>query len=150
MSTPIETNTEELQEILQQVYDLPNRNSGGATWDMTIRFTRDNLDDYGPTNISVEDFVIDSTEIDNVKHKIRSGEFVNVRMLGGYRYFSASTYGVFTPIHIEMVNRLSMLFLFDVDGELYSLKLVCEAGGPNYGGSYLDEVTVTKVYASTT
>ena len=30
MSTPIETNTEELNEILQTVYNLPNRSSGGS------------------------------------------------------------------------------------------------------------------------
>ena len=36
MSTPLETNTEELQEILRQVYDLPDRSSVGGGYDLEI------------------------------------------------------------------------------------------------------------------
>ena len=36
MSTPLETNTEELQEILRQVYDLPNAVGGQSRADLVI------------------------------------------------------------------------------------------------------------------
>ena len=39
MSTPIETNTEELNEILQTVYNLPNRSSADSEgYDLLFRF----------------------------------------------------------------------------------------------------------------
>lgn len=39
MSTPIETNTEELQEILQTVYNLPNAGGGSSEPDLVIGLT---------------------------------------------------------------------------------------------------------------
>lgn len=76
MATPIETNTQELENILQQVYDLPNRASGGTDgYDLVIgldlKGKRDSegylkqLYDARPEDVSII-----SGSITNVKSKI--------------------------------------------------------------------------------
>ena len=122
MSTPIETNTEELQEVLQQVYNLPSR-SGGSAWDMTIRCHRENSDDFGVINITTSDIAVDPTEVANTLSKIGNGESVNVRMLGRYCYGSLTTFGMFTPSHIEYRNDLHITFVVGNDYEPYIIML---------------------------
>jgi len=143
MSTPIETNTEELQEILQQVYDLPNR-SGGSAWDMTIRCHRDNIDDFGVINITTSDIAVDPTEVANTLSKIGNGESVNVRMLGRYRYGSLTTLGVFTPTHIEHRNNLEIAFFIDNNYEPYTIMLTISS----YNAE-VSNVRITKLATAT-
>ena len=57
MSTPMETNTEQLREILQQVYDLPEAGSGGsAEPDLVIALTAPfNYGNFvGHTTVAIE------------------------------------------------------------------------------------------------
>ena len=70
MSTPIETNTEELQEILQTVYNLPNRSSGGsAEPDLVIGSTSGWLD----STTASDTFYIKSGDISTVVEKLKQG-----------------------------------------------------------------------------
>lgn len=87
MSTPIETNTEQLQEVLQQVYNLPNR-SGGNTWDCVITTVeRPPLGNSGDL-----DFSVVSGSLLSVWEKVNRGEKPNVlyQFLGEYEgdYFN--------------------------------------------------------------
>ena len=73
MSTPIETNTEELQEILQTVYNLPNAGGGSSEPDLVIGFDDTNWDGItGP-----DQFTFDQTAVVSTYNKLLSGETVN-------------------------------------------------------------------------
>lgn len=83
MSTPIETNTEELNEILQTVYNLPNRSSGGsAEPDLVIGLNAADTDsslwyeEYSVDNISIE-----SGSISAVAEKVKQGLPVDVQFV---------------------------------------------------------------------
>lgn len=78
MSTPIETNTEDLREILQAVYDLKNSaggGSGGVSWDCVIEANGTAMD-----KISCS---VASGSLRSVFNKLASGEKPNVIL----RYF---------------------------------------------------------------
>lgn len=87
MNTPIETNTEELQEVLQQVYNLPNRSGGSTTWDCVI--TSDARPPLGGTSHS---FSVVSGSLLSVWEKVNRGEKPNVlfQYMGEYEgdYFN--------------------------------------------------------------
>ena len=73
MSTPIETNTEELQEILQTVYNLPNAGgSGKVSWDCVLTVNGTNL-----ANSSVK-FSVESGSLRSVHEKLSNFERPNV------------------------------------------------------------------------
>ena len=73
MSTPIETNTEELQGVLDRLYNLPNLGgSGKVSWDCVIEASDNKLTD-GTTNFSVV-----SGSLRSVADKLDSGEKPNV------------------------------------------------------------------------
>lgn len=76
MSTPIETNTEELQEILQTVYNLPNAGgSGKVSWDCVLEANGISMD-----KISCS---VASGSLRSALNKLASGEKPNVIL----RYF---------------------------------------------------------------
>lgn len=74
MSTPMETNTEELREILQQVYDLPEAGSGGsAEPDLVIGFDDANWEGItGP-----DQFTFDQDAVVATYNKLLTGQTVN-------------------------------------------------------------------------
>lgn len=84
MSTPIETNTEELQEILQTVYNLPNRSSGGGdNYDLIIPVDVPAYEGSGC--LMVEHLgEIDWAAVSATGEKLRNGENVNVLIKGNY------------------------------------------------------------------
>lgn len=76
MSTPIETNTEELQEVLQQVYNLPSRSGGSTTPDLVIVVdgsSLSSLDDINNSHVSIE-----SGNLANTIEKIQNGQYASV------------------------------------------------------------------------
>lgn len=81
MSTPIETNTEELQEILQTVYNLPNAGGGSSEPDLVITLTESVMD--GITN-HPEKISFNSEEVVNAYTKLLSGETVNCVLNADY------------------------------------------------------------------
>ena len=75
MSTPIDTNTEELQEILQTVYNLPMAGGGGsAEPDLVIAL--DNTDWSSMTG-HPELLSFNQEDVINTYNKLISGETVN-------------------------------------------------------------------------
>lgn len=81
MSTPIETNTEELQEILQTVYNLPNAGGGSSEPDLVITLTESVLDGISDRP---EKFSFNSEEVVNAYTKLLSGETVNCVLNADY------------------------------------------------------------------
>lgn len=73
MSTPIETNTEELQEILQTVYNLPNAGGGSAELDLVIGFDDSNWD--GVTR--PDQFTFDQAAVVATYNKLLAKQTVN-------------------------------------------------------------------------
>ncbi|MBR5820350.1 MAG: hypothetical protein IKY68_03770 [Alistipes sp.] len=85
MATPIETNTEGLNEILNQVYNLPNRSSGSSEPDLVL-YPKDNyIVAYGPKQNTVD---FDQSQAVNVYKKVLAGEDVNVIISGRVQFNS--------------------------------------------------------------
>ena len=81
MSTPIETNTEELQEILQTVYNLPNAGgSGSSKPDLTIK-TAEGFDFVHDSNKYIN-VTIDPNEVVSTYDKLKSGKDVRATLTG--------------------------------------------------------------------
>ena len=73
MSTPIETNTEELQGVLDRMYNLPNLGgSGKVSWDCVISVSGTNLD------FDELEFTVVSGSLRSVFDKLSRGEKPNV------------------------------------------------------------------------
>lgn len=88
MSTPIETNTEQLQEVLQQVYNLPNRSGGGNSYDLTINLSGNYWpgDSYDvATNLTA---TFEESDLRNIAEKITAGENASV-IVRGYITFDS-------------------------------------------------------------
>lgn len=99
MSTPIETNTEELQEILQTVYNLPMAGGGSSEPDLVIKL--DNPDWLQMTD-HPELLTFNSEEVINTYNKLLSGESVNCMLNAHYRIHSG------TPIHSSSPQVLAV------------------------------------------
>lgn len=84
MSTPIETNTEELQAVLQQVYNLPNRSGGSEGYDLII--DQNSVAADINTAASVDNFVITKGSLLDVWQKVQNGEKVKACVRCGYHY----------------------------------------------------------------
>lgn len=85
MSTPIETNTEELRGVLNDVYNLPNRSTGGSSEpDLVIEFIDVDPERRGMNN-HPEYFSYDANDaIIRVVEKLRAKKPVNC-ILNSYR-----------------------------------------------------------------
>ena len=94
MSTPIETNTEELQEILQTVYNLPMAGGGSSEPDLVIGLdTSDSQEITG----SPEKLTFESADVINAYNKLLSGETVNCVLNAKYRVDSGSAINASSP-----------------------------------------------------
>ena len=101
MSTPIETNTEELQEVLQQVYNLPNRSGGSTTPDLVISFVANEGDSYlTPDSVVASNFSIKSGSVQSTYTKLMNREEVKVILEHEYWYGNSKYTGVFHPIMV--------------------------------------------------
>lgn len=103
MSTPIETNTEELQEVLQQVYNLPSRSSGGsATPDLVIVVDgsgNNYLDDMTASAVSIE-----SGSLDDTIEKIGNGQYASVLLKLKTLYETITYCQIFYPESVGVIN----------------------------------------------
>lgn len=94
MSTPIETNTEELQEILQTVYNLPLAGGGSSEPDLVIGLdTSDTMVINGP----VERLSFDSAAVISAYNKLLSGETVNCVLNAKYHIDSGPAVSASSP-----------------------------------------------------
>ena len=100
MSTPIETNTEQLQEVLQQVYNLPSR-SGGNTPDLVLGFNTENTKHYlNSYQITAEDFTIKSGSALSTYTKMKNREEVKVILEVDTFYGSSVFTSTFYPFQV--------------------------------------------------
>lgn len=99
MSTPIETNTEELQEILQTVYNLPTAGGGSSEPDLVIglNVTDTKVFADGATNnardlldMTVDDVSIISGSVSATAEKVKQGLPVRVLIRSVHFYWSNS------------------------------------------------------------
>lgn len=101
MSTPIETNTEELQEVLQQVYNLPNRSaSGSSTPDLVLTLNVEGryMDD---NNVTKEAFSIKSGSVQSTYTKLKNHEEVKIFVEFLCYYGGANYTGILYPIMVS-------------------------------------------------
>lgn len=85
MATPIETNTQELREVLEQVYNLPDRASGGSSEpDLVIGYREISDTHFGVE--SADQFSFDPADALNVANKLQRGEPVNCIVNLYYHY----------------------------------------------------------------
>ena len=95
MATPIETNTSELQEILQSVYNLPNANSGGSdTPDLVIKLTAPRESNL--TEVVVSNFFVESGDVSAVIAKVRTFENPTIILKMDYYYGDFRYVGIAT------------------------------------------------------
>lgn len=84
MATPLETNTEELQKILQQVYDLPNANSSGTEPDLVITPTENfSFNDFAVNaDYNVKQISFDPSKVISTYEKLASGNDIRAVFTG--------------------------------------------------------------------
>ena len=86
MSTPIETNTEELQEVLQQVYNLPNRSGGGGSSDPDLAIVADDKFDIAlpkdNADYNISKISFDANEVISACQKLLAGKAIRVTLTG--------------------------------------------------------------------
>lgn len=110
MSTPIESNTEELQEVLQQVYNLPNRSGGSNSYDLTIQIDQFDAHDIG--GLTMQEVInYNPTEVINTIAKLENYEIVNVVMFGEHCISSATAFATFPAVEVTCSgNHLRCVF----------------------------------------
>lgn len=98
MSTPIETNTEELQEILQTVYNLPGK-SGDRAYDLVLGINVANTKTQNSDgwawqlpDMTTEDVSVVSGDVSAVVEKIKQGLPVKVALAAIYFYNTRDYY----------------------------------------------------------
>ena len=94
MGTPIETNTTELQEILQTVYNLPMAGGGTSEPDLVIKLTvpwHGSLTEAAASNFSVE-----SGDVSTVIAKVRNFENPTIILKTDYYYWELRYVGIAT------------------------------------------------------
>ena len=97
----IETNTEELQEILQQVYDLPNRSSGGSSEPDLVINVRMPQGSY-LTQEYFDDIVVTfSGSVEDTYAKLSNREDVKVVVNHDYYYGYSHFIGTFNPLTVS-------------------------------------------------
>lgn len=98
MSVSIGTNTQELQEILQTVYELPNSTSGGsAEPDLVVSMQLPQGNALQPSSSSKVVLSIKSGSAEDVHAKLMNRESVNVVMEHDFWYSNTNFVGVFYP-----------------------------------------------------
>jgi hypothetical protein len=102
MSTPIETNTEQLQEVLQQVYNLPNRSGGGTTPDLVVVVDGSTINDFSTVDASLVS--IKSGSVASAIQKIEGGQPANVLLDLTVRYGSYTYHELSYPESVGIIE----------------------------------------------
>lgn len=106
MSTPIETNTEDLREILQAVYELKNSAGGGSSEpDLVIGIEIPHSDDVTLGGLTISHVTIKSGSVANTYAKLQERKEVKVFAEHEYWYGGYYKYtGVLYPSAVTMVD----------------------------------------------
>lgn len=102
MATPIETNTEELQEILQTVYNLPMAGGGSSEPDLVI--TLDNSSNSTNIDNHPEKFTFNSEDAISVYNKLLTGQTVNCVLNATYWPSSGGCFNASSP-HVTALAK---------------------------------------------
>lgn len=104
MATPIETNTEELQEILQTVYNLPMAGGGSAEPDLVITATENFGWDSPSTNqdYNLAKIAFDPNAVISMYEKHMAGKDVRAAFRG-YLYLNSWSPPIMTAYHSSRV-----------------------------------------------
>ena len=138
MSTPIETNTEELQGVLNRMYNLPNLGgSGSVKPDLVLRLNP--TDDYyelaSLTTKQIKNGMsIKSGSIADVVAKIKNQQEVKVLLEYEYEYSGYSYIGTYYPSNIGVFLYNDTLCLEFMIGEC-----------PGYSGWYPAWLTTMRI-----
>lgn len=105
MSTPIENNTAELQDIVNRVYNLPNIEGGSSAPDLVIGIEMPYSDSVTLSGLDVSHVTIKSGSVANTYAKLQERKEVKVfaeheYWYGGYYKFT----GVLYPSAVSMVD----------------------------------------------
>lgn len=119
MSTPIESNTEELQEILQTVYNLPSRSGGSTTPDLVVVVDgsgHEYLDDITTSDVSIE-----SGSLANAIEKIQSGQYASVMLKFKMVYMETTYCQVSYPetVGVGVFNNENTYLVVQFDARYY-------------------------------
>ena len=99
----ITDNTDTLNQILQEVYNLPERSNSSTTEDLILQLQIDIGSYIG--NMTNSNVTYDTTEVINAFNKLVAGDHINVKMVGEYHYYSSGPYnGQLNSTHIEYTN----------------------------------------------
>lgn len=98
MSTPIETNTEELQEILQTVYNLPMAGGGSSKPDLVLSFSLPSGDWMGKDSVNNDNVTVKSGSAADTYAKLANGEEATVILKCDYYYGPQHYIGTYYPI----------------------------------------------------
>lgn len=101
MSTPIETNTDQLQEVLQQVYNLPSRSGGGSVTPDLVVAIAGSANGWVSTLSKDAEIVIESGTVEDTIAKMVNGGSANVLVKLTYYYDNAKYYMSFIPENIK-------------------------------------------------
>ena len=137
MSTPIETNTEQLQEVLQQVYNLPSRSGGSTTPDLVINY--EEPPGYDQEGTYYDWTSIESMDFNGLVEKLQNQEPVNVHIKAIGYYGTSQFIGVLTPEAVYYSpdnNRIHVIWVASYnaawDYGMYRMKIVIESDGSIY------------------
>lgn len=114
MSTPIETNTEQLQEVLQQVYNLPLAGGSSSTPDLVIKYEAPS-GSYFSTDTVRERLSVESMNFDSLVGKLQNLENVVCHIKTIAYYANVKYSGVITAesiMHDDYRNVIHVIFVF--------------------------------------
>lgn len=133
MATPIETNTEDLREILQAVYDLKNSAGGGSSEpDLVIGayLNPTEVPDWKPLyEMTSEDFSIVSGSVDAVVEKVKQGLPVKVLLNTLHWYSTEDWYRNIAEANDVSLSCISSSYPSDDYDWLYLFFFTRDCGG---------------------
>ena len=101
MSTPIETNTEELQEVLQQVYDLPSRSASSNSYDMMLQLDMPEGESLWEYAFTYDNLTVVSGDFQSVVDKLTTDQPVKIGVICHTYYWSSVQRGFANVLNID-------------------------------------------------
>lgn len=101
MSTPIETNTEELQEVLQQVYNLPSRSASSDSYDMMLQLDMPEGESLWEYAFTYDNLTVVSGDFHSVVDKLTTDQPVKIGVICHTYYWNHVQRGFANVLNID-------------------------------------------------